>query len=243
MKVCSKCRMEKDRVEFGVDRKRKDGLHPQCKSCRRANYLDNKPAILEDRKKYYQKNKETIIARVSDYRKNNKEVIRTKARLYSQKKVNEIAAYQREYRLKNIKTIREKERAYYHKNAKERSRRSLPYQIEWTKKRRKSDPLFALSGRIRAAVNKNLRFREVSKSKRTHEYIGCSWPELFSHIERQFTDGMSWENRKQWHIDHIVPLATAKTVDDLIPLFHFTNLRPLWAKDNIEKSDSRTLLI
>jgi hypothetical protein len=47
---------------------------------------------------------------------------------------------------------------------------------------------------------------------------------------------MSWENRRLWHIDHIIPLALAKNEDQLIKLNHYTNLRPLWAKDNLVKS-------
>jgi hypothetical protein len=54
---------------------------------------------------------------------------------------------------------------------------------------------------------------------------------------------MSWENRAEWHIDHIVPLATAKCEEDVIKLNHFTNLRPLWAADNLKKNSNRTHLI
>jgi len=48
---------------------------------------------------------------------------------------------------------------------------------------------------------------------------------------------MSWENRGKWHIDHIVPVSSAKTEQDIIKLNHYTNLRPMWASDNIKKSN------
>jgi hypothetical protein len=48
---------------------------------------------------------------------------------------------------------------------------------------------------------------------------------------------MSWENRSEWHIDHIVPLSSAKSEAEIIFLNHYSNLQPLWAKDNIQKSN------
>ncbi len=77
----------------------------------------------------------------------------------------------------------------------------------------------------------------------TEMFIGCSFAELKIHVERQFTKGMTWENRDQWHIDHIIPLSTAKTEEDVIRLNHYTNLRPLWAKDNLAKSDKVEFLL
>lgn len=54
---------------------------------------------------------------------------------------------------------------------------------------------------------------------------------------------MSWENRHLWHIDHIVPLATAKTEQDVIALNHVSNLRPMWSKENLSKGDKRLFLV
>jgi hypothetical protein len=57
------------------------------------------------------------------------------------------------------------------------------------------------------------------------------------HLESKFVDGMSWDNRSRWHIDHIMPLASAKTEEELVALCHYTNLQPLWAAENLRKSD------
>ena len=76
-----------------------------------------------------------------------------------------------------------------------------------------------------------------------NQIVGCSYIDFKNHIEKQFTKGMSWENRKLWHIDHIVPLATAKNIEDIHKLSHFTNLRPMWAKENIRKKDKKIYLI
>jgi hypothetical protein len=65
--------------------------------------------------------------------------------------------------------------------------------------------------------------------------LGCSWEQLRDHIENQFVSGMTWEDKHLWHIDHIVPLSSAKTVEELEKLCHYTNLQPLWASDNMSK--------
>ena len=69
--------------------------------------------------------------------------------------------------------------------------------------------------------------------------IGCSPQFLKEHLEKQFKDGMNWENYGLygWHIDHIIPLSSAQNEDDIYKLCHYTNLQPLWAKDNLSKGN------
>lgn len=105
----------------------------------------------------------------------------------------------------------------------------------YQKSRYDSDPLFATMGRLRARVRAFLKNKNSTKTSTTKEIIGCSGEQLKVYIESKFQDGMSWENRSQWHIDHIVPLASAKSLDEVIKLCHYTNLQPLWAKDNLSK--------
>ena len=57
------------------------------------------------------------------------------------------------------------------------------------------------------------------------------------HLESHFLPGMSWGNRGLWHIDHTIPLASAETESELLRLCHFSNTRPMWARDNFKKSD------
>lgn len=109
--------------------------------------------------------------------------------------------------------------------------------------KRKTNVLFALECRIRSNLGTSFRRLGYTKRSRTYKILGCDWDFFKTHIERQFLKGMSWENRGSWHIDHITPTATAETEEDLIALNHFTNLRPMWAKDNIAKSDTITHLI
>ena len=68
--------------------------------------------------------------------------------------------------------------------------------------------------------------------------IGCSPEELKKHIESKFTYGMSWELvGKEIHIDHIIPLSSANTIEQVESLCHYSNLQPLWAKDNLKKKN------
>ena len=65
--------------------------------------------------------------------------------------------------------------------------------------------------------------------------LGCTIDEFKSYIESKFKKGMTFENYGEWHLDHIIPLATAKTTEDVIKLCHYTNFQPLWAEDNLKK--------
>jgi len=84
---------------------------------------------------------------------------------------------------------------------------------------------------------------DYKKTTKIYQVIGCTQQELLQHLEKQFLKGMTWENRKLWHIDHIIPMDSAKTLEDNYKLNHFTNLRPMWAKDNLSKKNNITHLI
>lgn len=101
----------------------------------------------------------------------------------------------------------------------------------------KNDNMFLFKRRVKCLIRTALRKKKVRKFVACEEILGCSYEKFRSYIESQFCEGMSWENRSEWHIDHIIPLASAKTEEDVIRLNHYTNLQPLWALDNILKSD------
>jgi len=108
-------------------------------------------------------------------------------------------------------------------------------QNQWAKKKLKEDPLFALKKRLRSLMSNAFRSVASSKNAKTEKILGCTFEQFVGHIERQFLPGMAWSNRSEWHLDHVIPLATAKTLEDVTRLNHFTNYRPLWAADNISK--------
>ena len=103
--------------------------------------------------------------------------------------------------------------------------------------RRVSTPEGRLLARLRPRVIKVLDGR--IKHGRTMELLGCSAAEFRAHIERQFTPGMGWHNMGEWHVDHVVPCAAFDLSDpeQQRACFHYSNLRPLWAGENRDKSD------
>jgi hypothetical protein len=94
--------------------------------------------------------------------------------------------------------------------------------------------MFRMTVIIRSLIYRALK---GSKSRRSNEILGCSTEEFLQHLESKFTEGMSWENQGKWHVDHIIPISSAITTEELEKLSHYSNLQPLWAKDNLEKSD------
>lgn len=97
--------------------------------------------------------------------------------------------------------------------------------------------MYAFKIKMRSILLKAFYRNGYTKRSKSQQILGCTWPELVAHIESKFQPGMTWENRGEWHIDHIIPLATAETEADIVRLNHYTNLQPLWAEDNLRKSD------
>lgn len=116
---------------------------------------------------------------------------------------------------------------------------------EYHKKKLNSDPLFKLTQNIRSRLGRFLKSRNIRKNSKTLEIIGCSPEFLKKHLEKQFHrhpktfQPMNWKNHTVhgWHIDHIIPLDSAKNLEDVEKLMHYTNLQPLWAEYNIKKGN------
>jgi hypothetical protein len=108
--------------------------------------------------------------------------------------------------------------------------------VEYLRNKRASDPMYAFKIKTRNIIRKAFDRDGYTKRSKTNDILGCTWAEFMLHIEKQFLPGMTWQNRGDWHIDHIIPLATAKTEEDVVKLNHHTNLRPMWAQDNLRKS-------
>lgn len=143
-------------------------------------------------------------------------------------------------RQNNPEMMREKLQTFYQKNPEKRKeyrQNYKPRKQEQRKERRKVDPIFNITNRMRCRIWKFLKLLKVSKKNKTFEIVGCCPNFLKEFIESKFVEGMTWDNRNEWHIDHIIPLSTAKTEDELYNLCHYTNLQPLWSEDNIKKSN------
>jgi hypothetical protein len=111
------------------------------------------------------------------------------------------------------------------------------YQSEYSKNRYNQDILFKLKTNYRNRLKDIFRDYGYVKNNRSIDYLGCDIKFLKEYLESKFTDGMTWDNKGfyGWHIDHIIPLSSAKTEEEVYKLCHYTNLQPLWSKDNMSK--------
>ena len=213
-KVCSICKENKGVCEFGKSGSSKDGLLYCCKKCnseRGKKYVkENFKKVLETHKKWRDKNPEWVYNRHKKYRENNPE---------------KVLDFKKNWLDKNPEKRKE-----YRENYK-------PRKQERRKERSDNDPVFNLVNRMRSRLRKYLITHNITKKNKTFNIVGCSPQFLKEHLEKRFVDGMSWDNRSEWHIDHIIPLSSAKTEEELYNLCHYTNLQPLWAEDNLKKSN------
>lgn len=106
-----------------------------------------------------------------------------------------------------------------------------------SKERYKTDPLYKLKITARVRLYEILTRYKYPKRGSIFHYLGCDVNTLKTHLELQFKEGMSWDNYGKWHVDHIMPLSSAKNEEELIKLFHYTNLQPLWGEENLAKSN------
>lgn len=206
VKVCRKCKVEKEYSEFYKDKYKKDGLCSRCKYCSKEYYETNKERV----KEYYETNKERVNKYGKKYYEANKERMK-------------------EYREANKERIKK----HYQTN----KEIIKEYNKEYQKQRRKTNPLFKMKAYLRTRTWAAFKNKGYSKNTKTQEMLGVDWQVAKNHIERQFTKGMNWNNYGEWHIDHIIPLASAKTPERLKQLSHYTNLQPMWAEENLSKKD------
>lgn len=112
---------------------------------------------------------------------------------------------------------------------------------ERKKQRYHSEPCFRLANNIRSRVANAVRDRRYTKPKAgsSTALLGCTYEELRVYLEKLFLPGMTWDNQGEWHIDHKVPLSCLDLTDpeQFSKAVHYTNLQPLWARDNYAKSN------
>jgi hypothetical protein len=132
--------------------------------------------------------------------------------------------YSKEYYKNNTEQIQQNSRNYKQNNKQKRNK--------YEREKRSKDPLAKLKNNLRSRMGQAVR---GSKSKRTTELLGCEITEYKKYLEKKFVNGMNWQNYGEWHIDHIIPLASAENEKQLEKLFHYTNTQPLWGTDNCRK--------
>jgi hypothetical protein len=217
-KICKICKIEQKKSEFHKRKDSKDGLRNECKKCTRVRINEyrknNTDKINNWNRETYYRNIENHKKTKKKYRENNKETQKILAKKYRENNKEKIKKYYQNNRDKILKKISQRK-----------------------KERRNNDTMFNLITRIRARFSIFLKSCNITKKNKTFEIIGCSPEFLKEHLEKQFKEGMNWDNRDKWHIDHIIPLSSANTEEEIYKLCHYTNLQPLWAEDNIKKSN------
>jgi hypothetical protein len=148
----------------------------------------------------------------------------------------------------------ERNKRFYHKNKDKRKEYGKKYRFGKNRdkylenKRKNSRQRYhnniqnKLGELLRVRLYTALKVQGIKKNNSTMELIGCSKEELIQHLESQFKDGMCWQNwsLNGWHIDHIRPVSSFDLSDpaQFKECFHFSNLQPLWAIENLQKSNS-----
>jgi 5-methylcytosine-specific restriction endonuclease McrA len=129
----------------------------------------------------------------------------------------------------------------YRKNNLERAKESC---VQWRKNntdyksnRKKIDPTYKMTENIRKRMYSYFRLNGISKKNRTFDIVGLEPKDLKVYLEKKFEKNMNWENYGEWHIDHIIPLSSAKSEEQLYDLCYYTNLQPLWKRDNLIKGN------
>lgn len=184
---------------------------------KKKSYHNNKSKIKLEQKEYYLKNKEKI------NQSNRSNYIKNKEKYNSQSKT---------WRENNPERNKELKKIWYEKNKHKRA--------EQTKLRKEKDPLFKLKTAISNRIRNGVKSTGFCKNFKTKEILGCTYEEFKIYIESQFESWMTWENYGKyngelnhgWDLDHIVPLATAKTEEDVIKLNQYKNFQPLCSKIN-----------
>jgi hypothetical protein len=218
-KVCKNCKIQKDLDSFYKNKKNKDNLQSSCKQCtnQAANLwrINNPEKIKINKKKYYEKhsvkNKEKIKKYNCDWRRKNKD----KTSEYNKKWLLKNSEYQKEYRDKNKEYIKNQ-----------------------LQNRLNNDPDFKLKHSIRTLIRGSFKRAckgVYKKGSKTENILGCDLYYFIEYISSKFTKDMSLNNHGEWHLDHIIPVSSAKTKDEIIKLNHYTNFQPLWAIDNLKK--------
>ena len=190
----------------------------------------NKERIAERKIKYYEANKEILGKKRKQYCEANKEKIAERKRKYYEANKEKIAEGNRRYREANKENIAEGNRRYREANKGKRAK--------YEKQRKDNDPLFKLTKNLRSLISGSFKRQGYKKGSKTEQILGCSFLDFKEYIEEQFTQGMNWANYGQWHIDHIIPISVAENEAQILILNRYQNLRPLWADENLSKSDS-----
>jgi hypothetical protein len=168
-----------------------------------------------------------------------------KKRIYSKENSQHKRDYMRQYRIDNPEVIKiwiNNNREQYLWNSKkwkmDNPEKSKEHKNNNRKNRLHNDPQYRLKNNIRRLILLSFSKKGYSKKSKTNQILGIDYGGFMKHIESKFTEGMTWKNRGEWELDHIIPVSLGKSEEEIIRLNHYSNFRPLWRKDNLLKSNT-----
>jgi hypothetical protein len=233
MKECKTCKEIKELDSFTKDKLSKGGYKQSCKLCIAKACRERRVSNPKARREYEAK-----------WRAKNVDKCKSGTYKWREKNPEQWSNYRKKYYQNNKEKIAEQSKATYEKYKQKYNENNRRYQkdnhkllMQKRKERIESNPLLQFKERIRCLVKNSFYRLKHNKTKRVSEVIGADWEIVKEHFVSQFKDGMTWEAfiAGEIHVDHIQPLASAKTEEELIALCHYTNLQPLWCLDNLSK--------
>lgn len=233
MKKCNTCEIEKPYEDFTKEKLAKDGYKNKCKLCiakaSKEKYAANPEARKEYEAKWRAKNVDKCTAKTYRWRENNSEQWSDYRKKYYQENKSRITEQKKITYLKHKQRYNAIMRKYHKDN-----HTSL---MQKRKERMDASPLLQFKERIRCLIKNSFYRLKHNKARKTNEILGADWETVKAHFISQFKDGMTWEAfiAGEIHVDHIQPLASATSEEELIALCHYTNLQPLWCLDNLSK--------
>lgn len=158
-----------------------------------------------------------------------KDIISEKSKIYRAKNKEAIKSRGVKYRKANKDKIKERKNPLTWKKWANNN-------PDYKKNRWKVDENYRIKENLRGRMYK--AFKGLTKCKSSKKLLGCTIEELKTYLSNLFIDDMSFNNYGEWHIDHIKPcsLFDLSKPEEQEKCFHYTNLQPLWAKDNLIKS-------
>lgn len=231
------------------DKKYRELHKEELKTKQKQHYEKNKQKILEHNNLYRQNRSQDLIDREKEskrkwrknnrdkekaYRERNKEIIREKQRIRYQNNKEEYAIKSKIYRENHKEEKRLQDKRYRKNHREELNKKQL--------QRKENDAVYKLKCNLRGMIKNSFRRRGFKKKQKGEEIYGCTVNELIEHLiktyENNYNERWDWKYLKDVHVDHIIPLASANTEEDVKKLCHYTNLQLLKAKDNLDKKDS-----
>ena len=229
----------------------------KIKACRKAYYEANREEIIAKEKAYYEANRENFLVYKKAYYEANREKFLVYKKAYYEANREEVRTSNKAYHKANREKIKARKKVHYEANRekviakaqvyrKSNREKVNSYHNKYIKDRCHRDPIFKLAHTYRSTISRGFKSVCLKKDIKSIDCLGCSWEEFQDHIQSQFYDRaetgekMTLENHGcyGWHLDHIIPISSAKTKENVIRLSHYTNFQPLWSEDNYEKRDN-----